>query len=162
MKTDWITALVVLAGTVALFLSLSLMEDPRAATFPRVVIIIMAFLGLALFVQSLLTRQRAARPTLQSDRVEDKGGTDAKKGFPFGTLFLCFFIIVIYFAVMEALGFYVSAFLFFICITFVLGKADLSLKKGFMRVGIAFLFTAVLFVLFNKILVVQTPRGLLF
>jgi len=69
---------------------------------------------------------------------------------------------VIYFVVMEGLGFYVSAFLFFVIITFVLGKADLNLKKGAMRIGIALLFTSVLFVLFNKILVVQTPRGLWF
>ena len=162
MKRDWITALVVLAGTVALFLSLSLMEDPRAATFPRVVIIIMGILGLALFVQSLLTGQRALRPSLQSDRVEEKANPAAKKRFPFGTLLLCFVIIVIYFVVMEGLGFYVSAFLFFVIITFVLGKADLNLKKGAMRIGIALLFTSVLFVLFNKILVVQTPRGLWF
>jgi hypothetical protein len=30
------------------------------------------------------------------------------------------------------------------------------------RIGIAFIFTAILYVLFNKLLVVQTPKGLLF
>ena len=63
---------------------------------------------------------------------------------------------------MERLGFYVSAFLFFIILTFILGRKDLTLHKGALQIGIAFIFTAILFVLFNKLLVVQTPKGLLF
>jgi hypothetical protein len=63
---------------------------------------------------------------------------------------------------MEKLGFYVSAFLFFIVLTFILGRKNLTLQKGAVQVGIAFIFTAVLFLLFNKLLVVQTPKGLLF
>ena len=73
-----------------------------------------------------------------------------------------FILIMIYFAVMEWLGFYFSAFLFFVAATFVLGRKDLTLRKGGVRVGIAFIFTAVLFVLFNKLLVVQTPKGMFF
>jgi len=69
---------------------------------------------------------------------------------------------LVYFVVMEKLGFYVSAFLFFIILTFVLGRKDLTLRQGAVQIGIAFIFTAVLFLLFNKLLVVQTPKGLLF
>jgi hypothetical protein len=43
-----------------------------------------------------------------------------------------------------------------------LGRKDLTLRKGALQIGIAFIFTAILFVLFNKILEVQTPKGLLF
>ncbi|MGD9067217.1 MAG: hypothetical protein PVI42_24025, partial [Desulfobacterales bacterium] len=60
------------------------------------------------------------------------------------------------------LGFYVSAFLFFVAVTLLLGRKDLSVRKGGMRVGIALIFTTILFVLFNQLLVVQTPKGLLF
>jgi hypothetical protein len=63
---------------------------------------------------------------------------------------------------MEKLGFYVSAFLFFIAVTFLLGRKDLTLRSGTLRIGVAFIFTAILFVLFNVLLVVQTPKGLFF
>jgi hypothetical protein len=159
-------SLILLAGSSALYASLSLMEEPAAASFPRVVIIIMGCLGLVLLIQTIITKQRGERPVLQSDRVEYKEKTkknsDAAKGFPLATLIGCFFLIVVYFVVMEELGFYVSAFLFFIIVTFILGRKDLTLRKSVMRIGIAFIFTAILFVLFNKLLVVQTPKGLFF
>jgi hypothetical protein len=126
----------------------------------------MGCLGLALCVQSMLARQRRERAVLQSEPVADAGKEpkylDPVKRFPFGKLIVCFIMIVIYFAVMERLGFYVSAFLFFISLAFILGRKDLNLRKGALQIGIAFIFTAILFVLFNKILEVQTPKGLLF
>jgi hypothetical protein len=159
-------SLILLAGSIALYASLSLMEEPAAASFPRVVIIIMGCLGFVLLIQTIITKQKGERPVLQSDRVaykeKTKKNSDVAKGFPLATLIGCFFLIVVYFVVMEELGFYVSAFLFFIIVTFILGRKDLTLRKGVMRIGIAFIFTAILFVLFNKLLVVQTPKGLFF
>jgi len=158
--------LILLAGSIALYASLSLMEEPAAASFPRVVIVLMGCLGLVLIIQTALARKGHARPVLQSNHVEDSGKTPKDSGtakrFPFRTLVVCFALIVVYFVVMEKLGFYISAFLFFIILTFVLGRKDLTLHKGAVRIGIAFIFTAILYVLFNKLLVVQTPKGLLF
>ena len=71
------------------------------------------------------------------------------------------FIIFAYFIFMEALGFYLSAFLFFIAVTFILGSADLTARKAVMRVAIGFVFTGILFLLFKVLLAVQTPKGLL-
>jgi hypothetical protein len=166
LKKDLIVSLILLAGSIALYASLSLMEEPAAASFPRVVIILMGCLGLVLIFQTTVAKQRRERPVLKSNHVSDSGkapkDSGTPKGFPFGTLVVCFALIVVYFVVMEKLGFYVSAFLFFIIVTFVLGRKDLTLHTGAVRIGIAFIFTAILFVLFNKLLVVQTPRGLLF
>jgi lysylphosphatidylglycerol synthetase-like protein (DUF2156 family) len=166
LKKDLIVSLILLAGSIALYASLSLMEEPAAASFPRVVIVLMGCLGLVLIIQTVLARKGHARPVLQSNHVEDSGKTPKDSGtakrFPFRTLVVCFALIVVYFVVMEKLGFYLSAFLFFIILTFVLGRKDLTLHKGAVRIGIAFIFTAILFVLFNKLLVVQTPKGLLF
>jgi Tripartite tricarboxylate transporter TctB family len=166
LKKDLVVSLILLVGSIALYASLSLMEDPAAASFPRVVIVIMGFLGLALCIQAVIAKQRHERAVLQSDHVAGSGDKQkdsaAANMFPFGTLIVCFVMIVIYFVVMEKLGFYVSAFLFFIIITFILGRKDLTLRKGAMQIGIAFIFTAILFVLFNKLLVVQTPKGLFF
>jgi uncharacterized membrane protein YecN with MAPEG domain len=165
LRKELIISLVLLAGTIGLYCSLSLMEDPRAATFPRVVIVIMGVLSVALLLQSAIVRQKKERKVLQDTNVSDEvEKDDAVSGnrFPFARVFLCFVLIMIYFAVMEWLGFYLSAFVFFIAVTFVLGRKDLTLRKGGVRVGIAFIFTVVLFVLFNKILVVQTPKGMFF
>ena len=165
MRRELIISLVLLAGTIGLYCSLSLMEDPRAATFPRVIILVMGVLSMALLVQSVMFKQKKERPPLQGTSVsENRDQVDAASGkrFPLGPVFLCFALIVIYFAVMEWFGFYFSAFLFFVVATFVLGKEELTLRKGGVRVGIAFIFTAVLFVLFNKLLFVQTPKGIFF
>ena len=166
MKKDLIVSLILLAGSIALYASLSLMEDPAAASFPRVVIVIMGSLGSALGGQAIIAKQRHERTVLQSNLVADSAKEPKKldkiERLPYGTLAICFVLIVVYFVVMEKLGFYVSAFLFFIIVTFVLGRKDLTLNKGVVRVGIAFIFTAILFILFNKLLVVQTPKGLFF
>jgi hypothetical protein len=166
VKKDLIISLILLVGSFALYASLALMEEPAAASFPRVVIIIMGFLGLMVLVQTVIIKQRSERPVLQSDRVTNQEkapkDSDVVKKFPFGTVAGCLLLIVVYLVVMEKLGFYLSAFLFFIAATFILGRKDLTLHKSVVRIGIAFIFTAVLFVLFNKLLVVQTPKGLLF
>lgn len=162
MRKELITSLVLLAGTISLYLSLSLMEDPRAATFPKIIILIMGVLSMSLLLQSVITGPKKEKPGLQSDRVSAEKASTSKTSFPYGPLVGCFILIVIYFAIMEWLGFYVSAFLFFVAVTLLLGRKDLSVRKGGMRVAIAFVFTTILFVLFNKFLVVQTPKGLFF
>ena len=165
MRKELIISLVLLAGTIGLYCSLSLMEDPRAATFPRIVIIVMGILSVALLLQSVMFKQKKERSPLQGTNISENRDQDnavSCRRFPFGQVFLCFALIVIYFAVMEWLGFYFSAFLFFVAATFVLGRKELTLRIGGVRIGIAFIFTAVLFVLFNKLLVVQTPKGIFF
>ena len=162
MRKELIISLVLLAGTISLYLSLSLMEDPRAATFPKVIILIMGVLSMTLLLQSVITGPKKKKPGLQSDHVSTEKASASKISFPYGPLVGCFILIVFYFAVMEWLGFYVSAFLFFVAITFLLGRNDFSVRKGGMRVGIALIFTTILFVLFNKLLAVQTPKGLFF
>jgi len=162
LRRELIISLFLLVMTIGLYFSLSLMEDPRAAIFPKVVIIIMGVLSLALLLQSIISRGKAGKPALQSDRIEEKKNPAAQPSFPIGRLLGCFILIVVYLVVMERVGFYVSAFLFFIAVTFLLDRKGLTLRRGGMRVGIAFVFTGVLFLLFNKLLVVQTPKGVFF
>jgi len=122
-------------------------------------------LSVALIIQSAIIRQKSNKPALQGTNIEDKDqkdGAGVKPKFPLVQVLLCFILIIIYFAVMEWLGFYVSAFLFFVAVTFVLGRKGLTVRTGGLKVGVAFIFTAILFVLFNKLLVVQTPKGMFF
>ena len=71
MKKDLIVSLILLAGSIALYASLSLMEEPAAASFPRVVIVLMGCLGLVLIIQTLIAGQRPPRPVLQNNHVAD-------------------------------------------------------------------------------------------
>jgi len=146
MKRDMIVSLVLLVGIISLYLSLGSMDDPRAANFPKVIIIIMGVLSALLLLQSLFLGQ-------------PKSSQGA--GFPFGRFLICFFMIIIYFIFMETLGFYLSAFLFFVLVTCILGSADLTARTAVMRVIVGVVFTGILFLLFNVLLAVQTPKGVL-
>ena len=166
MKKDFIISLILSAGSIALYALLLSVEEPAAASFPRVVIIIMGFLGIILFIQTIIIKHRSERPVLQDNRVADRkeapNDAAAVKKLSIKMPTICFFLIVVYLVIMEKLGFYLSAFLFFIAVTFILGRKDLTLRRGAVQIGIAFIFTAVLFVLFNKLLLVQSPKGLFF
>jgi hypothetical protein len=146
MKRDMIVSLVLLVGIISLYLSLGSMDDPRAANFPKVIIIIMGVLSTLLLLQSLILKQ-------------PKSSQGA--GFPFGRFLICFFMIIIYFIFMETLGFYLSAFLFFVLVTCILGSSDLTARTAVMRVIVGVVFTGILFLLFNVLLAVQTPKGVL-
>jgi len=147
MGRDACVGAVCLVGSGVLYCTLGLIEDERAAIFPRVLIVAMAVLSALLLVQGLLLKRKAAAPG---------------RAYPWGRFFFLFGLIVAYFALMESLGFYVSAFLFFLAVAFILCRAELTGRKAGFRVLGSAIFVAVLYVLFNLILVVQTPRGLLF
>ncbi len=69
---------------------------------------------------------------------------------------------VVYLAVMEYIGFYTSAFLFYILTVLILQKRAITPKVLLVRGGMAAGFTASLYLLFNVILSSQVPSGILF
>ncbi len=150
---DTIVALVILAGTTALYIASSKIM-PQAAIFIRVVILAIGGLGLLLFVQSLIKKR--IQNQLQIKDPEASKTSIVKK-----PVLIIAGAILVYMIVMQDLGFYVSGFLYFVAVVFLLDWKGLTLKAGVMNVVYAFIFMAVIYVLFNKVLVVQTPRGLL-
>lgn len=146
MKRELIVSLVLLIGSIILYLILGHIEMSEAQTFPRFVIVIMGILSALLVLQSLTAKALASLK---------------KAPFPVARFAICFILIIAYFVFMEGLGFYVSAFLFFVATTFILGAKDLTLRSGLIRAAAGFVFTIVLFILFNVLLAVQTPKGLL-
>lgn len=148
MKKDVIVPLVCLAGALFLYYSLNWIDDERAQAFPRVVIIIIGVLSLLLLLQTLALKQvRQA---------------SAGNPFPWVRFLIMFVLIVVYFAIMERVGFYLSAFLFFVAVTSLFGKSLKNAAKACARVVLPMVFTSVLYLLFNVLLKVQTPKGLLF
>ena len=91
------------------------MDDPRAVVFPRVIIIIMGILSALLLLQNLVLK-----------KIEGSKGS----GFPVARFLISFSLIILYLVFMETVGFYVSAFLFFVAITFVLGSPNLTVRSA--------------------------------
>ncbi|RJX28366.1 MAG: tripartite tricarboxylate transporter TctB family protein [Desulfarculus sp.] len=145
MNRDALVGLVCLAASVVLYATLGHIEEPRAAAFPRTIIVIMGALSALLFLQHLIfPKPRPQQPPFPWLRV---GGL--------------FAIIVIYLVVCEELGFYLSAFLFFLAVTYIMGWRRLNPKQAAKWLMGSAIFTGILYVLFKVILEVQTPRGLL-
>ena len=113
-----------------------------------VVIIIIGIFSLLLLIQSLALK-----------RIKQ---SKADNPFPWTRFLIMFGLIVFYFIIMERIGFYLSAFLFFIAVTSLFGGALKSAAKTASRLALPVVFTGVLYLLFNVLLKVQTPRGLLF
>lgn len=151
MKKELCVSSVMIVLTLGSFGVMHQIEDPNAITFPQVVLWIMLILGGLLAVQTLMTAMKGAAKS-----------KNAARAYPFGAFFTALAAILIYFAIMENVGFYVSGFLFFLIITLVLQEEKQTVRNVLTRAGAAAAFMGVLFVLFNKILAVQTPKGVLF
>lgn len=149
-KRNTIVALIVLAVTAALYLSLFQVIDPRAIIFPRIVILVMGALAILLLVQGVLLQPASNLPV----------GDEPKAQFPWKPVLLVLNAILLYLAVMQNLGFYLATFLFFSGVILILARKTLSLPKGLKMVAWAFVFTAVMYLLFNVLLKVQLPRGI--
>lgn len=156
-RRDIIVGLVVLAGLLPLYMTLSSI-DPEATIFIRVVMMVIGVLALLLMLQSTLLQHRSKVHAQASGKKAPEPG---KPLFVWKPVILIFVTILIYFYVMEWLGFYVSAFLYFVAVVFLLDWRGLTPKTGLVRIASALVFVVVVYVLFNKILLVQTPRGLL-
>jgi putative tricarboxylic transport membrane protein len=147
MRREIILSSIILAAVIAIYASLSLFEEPGAAIFPRVIIITMAILSGILLMRSIIL---------------GKAGITATMEFRVRPFLTCFVLIIIYIFFLERIGFYVSSFLFFLAVTFILGAIRVDLRKTVYRVTSSAVFMGVLYLLFNTLLKVQTPKGILF
>ena len=86
----------------------------------------------------------------------------AGKPFPWKRFLSMFGLVIVYFYVMEEIGFYTSAFLFIIAVTLIFGRKRFTSTRVLSRAVISACFTGVIYILFNVLLKVQTPTGLLF
>jgi len=146
MKRDIVVAVLCLAASVFLYYTLGWIDEGRARQFPGVVLIIMAVLSALLLLQELLI----------------KGAKEKGKPFPWSTFSVMFGLIVLYLALMERIGFYTSGFLFFVAAMLYFGREKLTPRWAFTRVVVSGVFMTVIYLLFNVLLKVQTPSGIMF
>lgn len=145
MNRDAIVGLVCLVLSAVLYATLGHIEEPRAAAFPRTIIIAMGVLSAMMLLQHLLFPKPKAK----------------QAPFPLLRVSGLFVIILIYLALLEVVGFYLASFLFFMSVVCIMGWKRLTVKQALTWVLGSAVFTVVLFVLFKVLLEVQTPRGLL-
>ncbi|MBU1275342.1 MAG: tripartite tricarboxylate transporter TctB family protein [Proteobacteria bacterium] len=145
MNRDAIVGLVCLVLSAVLYATLGHIEEPRAAAFPRTIIIAMGVLSAMMLLQHLLF------PKPQAKRAP----------FPLLRVGGLFVIIIVYLAMLEVVGFYLASFLFFMAVVCIMGFKRLTTKQVLSWLLGAVAFTGVLFVLFKVLLEVQTPQGLL-
>lgn len=145
MNRDAIVGLVCLVLSAVLYATLGHIEEPRAAAFPRTIIIAMGILSAMMLVQHLLF----PKPQVK------------QAPFPLLRVGGLFVIIIVYLSLLETVGFYLASFLFFMAVVCLMGFKRLTLKQTITWVLGSVVFTAVLFVLFKVLLEVQTPLGLL-
>ena len=151
MKRELSISVVMVLLSLGAFVVMYQIEDPNAITFPRVVLIVMLILGVLLALQGYITGKKGAAKKDESAQP-----------FPFKPVLIALAGILIYFAIMEIVGFYFSGFLFFLIITLILQEPKVTLPVILKRAGASAIFMGVLFILFNIILAVQTPKGFLF
>ena len=122
-------------------------DTPRAYFFPQMLALAMAAMGVALLVMDFRS----------NGKLQAAGSaTQWYKIWP-GMI-----VLVVYMAIAEQVGFYVSSWLAFTSIGILYAPAGHRLATALRCVPIAFVFLAVLYLVFWTLLRVQLPHGFAF
>jgi len=140
--------LVLLLALVVIWLSYT-REPAEAFLFPRLISSVMVLLAIWNFVRA------AAGLARVGDGLAGKTLLNIAPGV--GVMLLLVYLGA------KALGFYAASFLAYLCVYSLYDPAShLSVKSWLRRLWVTALFMVVIYVLFNMLLKVQTPRGLFF
>lgn len=150
MKRELSISAGMIALTLISFYLMYQIEIPEAQTFPKVVLSIMMLLGVFLGIQAIINKK------------PEEASKGDKKPYPIKKVAIALCCMIVYFAVMETVGFYLSGFIFFFVVTLVLQEEKITPKGAAFRGITCLAFMGVLFILFNNILAVQAPRGIFY
>jgi hypothetical protein len=144
---EWLCIAGMLGVIVFFFIQLPEKSEGDASLFP----------GLMMFLMLGLTAIKAV-----SELRFPKSDSGAKKEpFPLIRVLAVVVAVILYIAVIETVGFYLSSFLFFLLTTAAVQTTPRTPKALAARAGIAFGFVAFLYALFSVLLKVQIPKGIL-
>ena len=136
------------------FRLIGLVEIPEACIFPRTVMAAMLALAVIYLAQSAVRLARirltGAPPT----------AAPAHKT-PWRPVAVALACVLAYVVVMERLGFYVSGLAFYLAISLLLQREAFTMRSAAVRLSMAAAFMGALYILFNRILAVQVPKGIL-
>lgn len=130
-----------------------LVEISEACIFPRTVLAVMLILALIHLVQSVIRSIQIRRSRVAEPPSAPK--------IPLRPVTVALACILVYVLVMERLGFYVSGLAFYLTVSLVLQRETFTMHGAAKRLSMAAAFMGVLYILFNRILAVQVPKGIL-
>ena len=149
-KKEWISiGLMVLSALVFIFLMRD--YEGSAILFPRMMVILMLCLAAVKAVAEIC---KMKKPVLD---VDDYAG----EPYPWLRIIFVLASMVVYIWVLEDLGFYTTAFLFFFGVTLAIQNFKRTPKVIAVRLAYCFGFILFLYLLFSVLLKVQLPKGIL-
>lgn len=151
MKKELGVSIGMLVLTGCLFYLMTDIEVTGAKMFPRVVISILFLLAVCQGIYAVIKRPSA----------EKKSSAKKSTPYPWGKVLTVTAGVVMYISLMEFIGFYASSFLFIVAVTLIIQPNVIDAKCVTTRIASSLVFVGVLYVLFNLILAVQTPKGFL-
>ncbi|MDL2307666.1 tripartite tricarboxylate transporter TctB family protein [Desulfovibrio sp. OttesenSCG-928-C06] len=149
-KKEWVSiGLMVLAALAFLFLMRD--YEGSAILFPRMMVILMLCLAAIKAVAEIV---RMKKPVLN---IDDYAG----EPYPWLRIIFVLAAMVVYIWVLENLGFYTTALLFFFLVTLAIQNFKRTPKVIAVRFAYCFGFILFLYLLFSVLLKVQLPKGIL-
>lgn len=150
-RKEWISIALMVASALVFYY---LMRDyeHNARLFPQMMVAIMLCLAGCKAVGELL-RAKSLQATSKADAPAEK--------YPLPRVAFVLAAMVVYILVLEDLGFYTSAFLFFFIVTLVIQPFKHTAKIVAVRFATCFGFILFLYLLFGLLLKVQLPKGIL-
>jgi putative tricarboxylic transport membrane protein len=148
-KGDAIVAAVILLSAILIYSSLKA-RDPLTAIFPAATLIITGSLSLLLLILSLVSMMAKRQPREVSP-----------VHFPFSRVIVTGLLIIGYLYVLNILGFYFTAFVFYLVFASIVAlDREAIFSRPHNKVLTSVLFVFILYMLFKMLLKVQTPAGL--
>ncbi len=164
-KKDFIVPIVILFISIILYEFALQVNDPLSALFPGATLAIMGGLSIILLFQAVLEIVMINKQKQENDAYITLSEAVKQKVvvYPFAKIAAALAMVIIYLFCLNTLGFYSSSFLFYLIFIFFF-SADRQdfLKRIHFGVAIPACFMAVIYALFNLLLKVSPPSGLLF
>lgn len=150
-KSDLVVSAVILGSTILVYSSMKA-RDPLTPIFPAATLIITGSLSLLLLILSLVSMMAKRKP-----------GEVSPVHFPFSRIIVTGLLIIGYLSVLNILGFYFTAFVFYLVFASIVAlDREVIFSRLHNKVLTSVLFVFILYMLFKMLLKVQTPTGLAF
>jgi len=150
-KSDLVVSAVILGCTILVYTSMKA-RDPLTAIFPAATLIITGSLSLLLLILSLVSMMAKRQPREVSP-----------VHFPFSRIIVTGLLIIGYLSVLNVLGFYFTAFVFYLVFASIVAlDREAVFSRLHNKILTSVLFVFILYMLFKMLLKVQTPTGLAF
>lgn len=155
MYREFFVGFAMLIVTAIFYRLACLVEISEACIFPITVMTAMLVLALIHLAQSIFRFVRI------QGRGSARGTKDPEQPAVWKPVVATLACILVYFLIMERLGFYTSGLLFYLTVSLLLQRQAFTFRGAMVRLFTAATFIGILFILFKLILAVQMPKGVL-